>query len=111
MGASFSAGGGSLPTGVPKTCISDRPAFWVVELTPVTVIFRLVVARAGKLTVRPVEPEFDSEPKLTCEASENVSVPEGISIGYDREVDRQRGLTVLADEDLVVVPKGFELDI
>jgi len=36
----------------------------------------------------------------------NVQIPEGYSIGFDHEHDRQAGLTVLDKEDLVVVPKG-----
>jgi glucose-1-phosphate adenylyltransferase len=36
----------------------------------------------------------------------HVSVPEGMSIGYDHAEDEARGLTVFAKEDLVVVPKG-----
>jgi glucose-1-phosphate adenylyltransferase len=36
----------------------------------------------------------------------HVSVPEGMSIGYDHEEDKARGLTVFPEEDLVVVPKG-----
>jgi glucose-1-phosphate adenylyltransferase len=36
----------------------------------------------------------------------NVVVPEGETIGYDHEQDERRGLTVLEEEDLVVVPKG-----
>jgi glucose-1-phosphate adenylyltransferase len=38
----------------------------------------------------------------------NVSVPEGMSIGYDHAADERAGLTVLAKEDLVVVPKGHK---
>jgi glucose-1-phosphate adenylyltransferase len=38
----------------------------------------------------------------------NVVIPEGMAIGYDADADRRRGLTVLDDEDLVVVPKGFQ---
>jgi glucose-1-phosphate adenylyltransferase len=36
----------------------------------------------------------------------NVTVPEGLSIGYDHAEDARRGLTVMEKEDLVVVPKG-----
>jgi glucose-1-phosphate adenylyltransferase len=39
----------------------------------------------------------------------HVVVPEGMSIGYDHDEDRARGLTVFEDEDLVVVPKGHRL--
>jgi glucose-1-phosphate adenylyltransferase len=38
----------------------------------------------------------------------NVSIPEGLAIGYDADEDRRRGLTVVEEEDLVVVPKGFQ---
>ena len=40
----------------------------------------------------------------------NVRIPEGIELGFDHEADRRRGLSVFAEEDLVVVPKGHRLD-
>jgi len=39
----------------------------------------------------------------------HVTVPEGLSIGYDHAEDVARGLTVFEKEDLVVVPKGHRL--
>jgi glucose-1-phosphate adenylyltransferase len=36
----------------------------------------------------------------------DVSVPEGFAIGFDHEADRRNGLTVIEEDDLVVVPKG-----
>jgi len=39
----------------------------------------------------------------------DVSIPEGYTIGYDHAADRRAGLTVLEDDDLVVVPKGHPL--
>ncbi len=36
----------------------------------------------------------------------DVEVPEGLEIGYDHEADRNRGLHVFQEDDLVVVPKG-----
>jgi glucose-1-phosphate adenylyltransferase len=36
----------------------------------------------------------------------HVTIPEGMSIGYDHGEDKARGLTVFPEEDLVVVPKG-----
>ncbi len=39
----------------------------------------------------------------------HVSIPEGMRIGFDHAEDRERGLTVVDDEDLVVVPKGHKL--
>jgi glucose-1-phosphate adenylyltransferase len=36
----------------------------------------------------------------------DVKVPEGLEIGYDHEADRRRGLHVVDEDDLVVVPKG-----
>jgi glucose-1-phosphate adenylyltransferase len=36
----------------------------------------------------------------------NVAIPESLSLGYDHEADRRLGVTVLDDEDIVVVPKG-----
>jgi glucose-1-phosphate adenylyltransferase len=35
----------------------------------------------------------------------DVQIPEGMTIGYDHEEDARNGLTVLAKEDLVIVPK------
>ncbi len=40
----------------------------------------------------------------------HVTVPEGMTIGYDHGADEERGLTVFPEEDLVVVPKGHKLD-
>jgi glucose-1-phosphate adenylyltransferase len=37
-----------------------------------------------------------------------VKVPEGAEIGYDHDADRRRGLTVVEEDDLVVIPKGFK---
>jgi glucose-1-phosphate adenylyltransferase len=36
----------------------------------------------------------------------DVQVPEHMEIGYDHEADRRRGLHVVEEDDLVVVPKG-----
>ncbi len=38
----------------------------------------------------------------------NVHIPEGLEVGYDHEADRRRGLHVLTEDDLVVVPKGHK---
>jgi hypothetical protein len=64
--------------GTPHAWISESPMFNVVELTPVTVILRLVVILAGKLTVSPLDASLGREPKLTLVASEKVNVPEVI---------------------------------
>jgi glucose-1-phosphate adenylyltransferase len=40
----------------------------------------------------------------------NVHIPEGIEIGYDHEVDKRRGLHVVEEDDLVVVPKGHKFE-
>lgn len=39
----------------------------------------------------------------------NVVVPEGFEIGIDHEADRKNGLTVVEEDDIVVVPKGHKL--
>ena len=36
----------------------------------------------------------------------NIHIPEGLEVGYDHEADRARGLFVVDEDDLVVVPKG-----
>ena len=38
----------------------------------------------------------------------NVSIPEGVDVGYDHADDERRGLTVVHEDDLVVVPKGHQ---
>jgi glucose-1-phosphate adenylyltransferase len=40
----------------------------------------------------------------------NVHIPEGLEIGYDHEADTRRGLTVVEEDDLVVVPKGHKFE-
>jgi glucose-1-phosphate adenylyltransferase len=40
----------------------------------------------------------------------SVNVPEGMTIGFNHDEDRARGLTVLDKEDLVVVPKGHRFE-
>jgi glucose-1-phosphate adenylyltransferase len=39
-----------------------------------------------------------------------VTVPEGMEVGYDHEADRRRGLTVVDEDDLVVIPKNFKFE-
>jgi Na+-transporting NADH:ubiquinone oxidoreductase subunit NqrB len=50
----------------------------VVELTLVTVIVKLVVAIAGKVTVNPTVQTVGRAPKSMTVPSENVSVPDVI---------------------------------
>ena len=40
----------------------------------------------------------------------NVHVPQGMTIGYDHDADRAHGFTVLPEDDLVVVPKGYRFE-
>jgi hypothetical protein len=63
----------------PQAWISERPILSVVELTPVTVINKVVVVTGfDGVTVNPVVPALGSAPKLTLVPSEKVSVPEVI---------------------------------
>src|SRR5687767_2010237 len=67
------AGGGVITGPVPHACTSERPTLPVVPLTDVMVIRRLVVLRAGKVTVV-APPALSRAGTLTVDPSENVSV-------------------------------------
>jgi glucose-1-phosphate adenylyltransferase len=45
-----------------------------------------------------------------CIVDKNVAIPEGLQLGFDKDSDRRHGLTVLDEEDIVVVPKGHKFE-